>query len=328
MSVHTTALYYPHMAIENVNLLKNMLFLWDSIELICPFGTLPYRSTDPHRQHALELLGRPIFPTDEERRAAHDAIVELAQSDLPDWFFPANVTDRLRYAIFPEKFLPETWDALQRTNLARPKTVDVDPPMSASSLFELSEKARHDAYETTQAFGITMLSILADCCAADSKQLITDEASSYLALDRYFRTVGGAKPTRWKKSRHERLVTISLLTADVSHVNLPSLLRLRRQENSRPELRAMRHNYLNKLHQYSERLRTEARSRRDIQEIERMFRNDVSDDIALLKEELKDEAKKLFFSTEVATAAIALPGIFVHPVAAVVPAAALYRLAV
>jgi hypothetical protein len=39
-----------------------------------------------------------------------------------------------------------------------------------------------------------MLSIIADCCAGDTKQLVTDELDSYVALDRYFKQVGGAKP--------------------------------------------------------------------------------------------------------------------------------------
>ena len=313
MSIRLTALYYPHIIIQNEGLLKNALLLWDNIELICPFDNFPSRSDNLDCQNAFDAIARPLLPTESEKRKAHDAVIELAESHLPKWFFPENVNNNLRYAVYPEKFLPETWDALQRSKLAQPKEVYCDPPMPPSAIYDLQNQASQEAYETTQAMGLTMMSILADCCAGGTKQLVTDEASSYLALDRYLKLIGRAKPLKNSNSRHDRLVTLSLVSADVSRVRLSTLVALRNKEESHPELRAMRHNYVNKVGQYIGRLSTQARSERDVREIERVFQQEVSDDILLLKEELKEEAKLVVFSKEFATAAIAIAGTFVEP---------------
>ncbi|MDE2703973.1 MAG: hypothetical protein OXI35_02825 [Gemmatimonadota bacterium] len=325
MSIRLTALYYPHIAIQNEGLLKNALLLWDNIELICPFGELPRRSKDLNYQSAFSSIARPLLPSDTEKQKAHDAVIELADSKLPQWFFPENVNKNLRYGVYPDKFLPETWEALQRSKLAQPKELWIDPPMPSSEELKWLRQAKEEAYVTTQAMGLTMMSILADCCAGGTKQLVTDEASSYLALDRYLKVIGGAKPIRKSKSYHDRLVTLSLVGADVSRVSLSSLVALRKREERQPELRAMRHHYVNKVDDYIRRLSTQARSERDVREIERVFQQEVSDDIHLLKEELKEEAKSVIFSKEFATAAIAMAGTFIEPLGNAVAAGALYR---
>jgi hypothetical protein len=89
----------------------------------------------------------------------------------------------------------------------------------------------------------------------------------------------------------------------------------------------MHHNYAGKLESYITRLAGDARSLRDVAEIEREFTLDVDNDIATLKEELKDECKKVIFSKELmGAAAITVAGAFVQPaVASVLAAGALYR---
>ena len=258
MTAHRTALYYPYISINNVGLLKNALLLWDKVELICPFDALPSTLQDPELQSAFDLLARPLQPTEVDKRRVHNAVLELAESSLPKWFFPEFAPDNSRFAVYPEKFLPETWEALQATKLARPRQVYVDPPASPRAMHEMQAQANQEAYETTRAFGFTMMSILAECCAGGTRQLVTDESAFYLALDSYLKTIGGAKLMKRRKSRHERLVTLSLLSVDVSHVGLQSLIALRKQEDARPELRLMRHNYANRLAECSERLRTVA----------------------------------------------------------------------
>lgn len=326
MTAKLTALYYPHIAIDNEGLLKNALLLWDNVELICPFGDFPSLPMAHQQADAFKMIARPLQPSDEEKRAAHEAIIEIANSDLPDWFFPERVNKELRYLIYPEKLFPETWQALQETKLARPVMADVDPPIPRSMLRELYEQAERAAYETTHAFGLTILSIMADCCAGDTKQLVTDEVDSYVALDRYLKLVGGAKPEKKRKTDYERLVTLSLNVLDVSDVNLAALVSVRDSEKKRPELRAMRHAYVRKLDGYIERLRKEARNARDVTEIERTFQQEIADDVKLLKDELKAEGKKVIFSKEFGAAAVALGGTFVEPLTgSLVAAGALYK---
>lgn len=321
-----TALYYPHIAIENEGLLKNALLLWDNVELICPFGQFPREPNGSAQRDAFAVIARPLQPSEEDRKNAHDALIELADSDLPDWFFPEHVNENLRYTIYPGKFMPETWEALQQTKLARPKVGDIDPPMPFSTDRAIHEDAQPKAFETTEAFGLTMLSVLADCCAGATKQLVTDETDSYVALDNYLKLISGAKKSPLKRSPHDRLVTLSLSVADLSGVDLGALVRVRQKEDEKPNLRQMRHNYVARLDTYIDRLSTQARNRGDIAEIERLFQEEVADDISLLKEELKDEANRVIFSKEMAAAAVAVGWTFVEPVSGSVgTAGALYR---
>lgn len=120
---------------------------------------------------------------------------------------------------------------------------------------------------------------------------------------------------------------MSVEMADVSGVSLSALVRIRSREAAQPQLRVMRHNYVNKLDSYITRLSKEARSAGDVKEIARLFQEEVADDIALLRQELKDEGKKIFFSKEMmGAAAIAVAGTFIEPTTATLLASgALYR---
>jgi hypothetical protein len=322
------ALYYPHISLENEGLLKNALFMWDQIELICPFKSFPYLPEDPERRAAFQTIARPLQPSEEEMGEAHDAIIEIANSDLPAWFFPARVKKEFHYYLHPEKFLWKTWEELQRSKLAQPAYPEIEPPMPPSQIQRIGEEARNKAFQTTQAFGLTMLSILADCCGGTQKQLVTDEVDSYVALDRYLKVLGGAGKLPWwsRERAHDRLVTMSIELADVSGVSLSSLSKVREREATQPRLRAMRHNYAAKIDTYIARLSKEARSAGDVKEIARTFQREVEDDLALLREELKDDAKKVIFSKEMGAAAIAMAGTFVEPItSSLLAAGVLYK---
>ena len=329
MATKLAALYYPHIAIENEGLLKNALILWDLVELICPFEAFPYLPDDPDRRAAFETIARPLQPSEQEMSEAHEAILEVANSNLPDWFFPERVNKDFHYYLHPEKFLWKTWEELQRSKLAQPVYPEIEPPMPPSQIRAIGEQARQQAFQTTQAFGLTMLSILADCCGGTQKQLVTDEVDSYAALDRYLKLIGGAGKLPWwsRERAHDRLVTMSIELADVSGVSLSSLRKIRERESAEPRLRTMRHNYAAKIDSYITRLSKEARSAGDVREIGRTFQREVSDDIALLREELKDEGKKVIFSKEVmGAAALVLAGTFVEPTTtSLLAAGALYK---
>jgi hypothetical protein len=329
VSAKLAALYYPHISIESEGLLKNSLFLWDQIELICPFETFPYLPDDPEKRAAFQTIARPLTPSEQEMSEAHDVILEIANSNLPDWFFPERVKKEFHYYLHPEKFLSRTWEELQRSKLAQPAYPEIEPPTPPNQIRQIGEEARRKAFQTTQAFGLTMLSILADCCGGTQKQLVTDELDSYVALDRYLKVIGGAGKLPWwsRERAHDRLVTMTIEVADVSGVSISSLTKIRERESAQPRLRAMRQNYAAKINSYVERLAKEARSAGDVKEIARTFQRDVEDDLALLREELKDEGKKVIFSKEVmGAAAIALAGTFVEPLSSsLLAAGVLYK---
>jgi hypothetical protein len=83
--------------------------------------------------------------------------------------------------------------------------------------------------------------------------------------------------------------------------------------------------YLRKVEEYRDKL-TQAKTESDVIEIERVFEQEMRKDFDLLQDELKDEAKKVIFSAEMATAAICLGGAFLQPTTALALAGgALYR---
>lgn len=319
MEATLTALYYPHMSFGNERFLKNALLLWDQVELISPNGFLGQQDT-AEANSAFELIARSLVPSEKQKKDTHDAIMELVESDLPYWFFPSRVSERLHYSIYTRKFLPETWEALQRYKLAT--HINFDEPISNPERRKLGYKKLQQGYVTSKGFGITMMSILADCCAGNTKQLVTDEIDSYIRLERYLSLIGGADSEEQRNnSDHDRLVTLSLTAIDLSNVDMSALVRMRKKESKDAGIRAMRHAYVKQLGSYAERLAKEAHNIGDVEEIERVFQQEVADDLDLLKDQLKDEAKKVIFSKEFAAAALAVAGTVILPIPGLLGAA-------
>lgn len=301
-----TALYYPHINISK-DLFKNALFLWDKIEYISPGGFFEPNYSDIELGEAVRSLTKRYVPTKEEKQQANDAIIDLLKQPLPDWFFVKDLPDNLRYGLYTEKFNSDTWERLEEEGLV--------------------QKINDGEFKTSASFGLTLMSILADCCAGTQKRLITDEASSYSALDRYLATIGGAELGEFEQES-ERLITISLKIMNFEDVSLSRLVQLREKEKtaSGSHIRALRHNYLKKIEEYTDQLKKTKR-KQDAEEIERVFEQSMRDDLNLLQDELKDEAKKVFFSSEMmATAAIAAAGSLLTPtVGLAIAGGALYR---
>ncbi|AFZ11703.1 hypothetical protein Cri9333_0784 [Crinalium epipsammum PCC 9333] len=293
-----TALYYPHVKMST-DLLKNALFLWDKIEYIAPNLHFEPDYHEPELAQAVSLFAGKYIPTDKEKQMVNDSIVDLLSQPLPEWFF-VKVEDLhkdLRYTLYPEKLAPDTWRRLEKEGLAN----------------SINSKG----FETSQQLGLTIMSILANCCAGTQKRLVTDQVSSYSALDRYLVTIGGGELGDFgKKSENsETLVTISLHLMNFKNVSLSRLIELRQKENTTngAHIRVLRLNYLRKIEEYVNKL-SQIKTPQDAEEIRRIFEREMKDDFNLLKDELKDEAQKVVFSSEMATAAISLVGSFLLPI--------------
>jgi len=280
-----TALFYPTFTLGE-NLLKNALLLWDRIEYISPNKNASGHYLDPLIRQAASQYTIPRVPIQSEKQEAHEAIIELLDHPLPRWFFlnDDDIENEVRFQIYPQKFLPETWDAI-----------------AAKGLIKDAETGL-----TTSALGLTMMSILAECCAGSEKRLITDKASAYSSLERFFATRAGAVPGRYEDSC-DRLVTLSLRTLDFKNVSLSKILDIRQKENGAngSQYKALRHGYLRKIEDHANLLANAARPS-DIEEIQRVFQQEIKSDLDMLKDELKDEAGKVVFSTEFAAAVTSL----------------------
>lgn len=280
-----TALFYPSFTLGE-SLFKNALLLWDRIEYISPNKNAYGHYLDPLIRQAASQYTIPRVPIQSEKQQAHEAIIELLDHPLPRWFFLDNdeIENEVRFQIYPQKFLPETWDAI-----------------AAKGLIKDAETGL-----TRNALGLTMMSILAECCAGSEKRLITDKASAYSSLERFFAARAGAVPGRHEDSC-ERLVTLSLRTLDFKNVSLARILDIRQKENGAngSQYKALRHGYLKKIEDQANRL-AKAACPSDIEEIERVFQQEIKSDLDMLKDELKDEAGKVVLSTEFAAAVTSL----------------------
>ena len=291
-----TALYYPHTTMSP-GLVKNALFLWDRIEYIAPWDGFKPDYQDSELREAVQAFSVPLVPTDAEKQQVDEIVTDLSESGLPEWFYVDKVPENLRYDIYSEKLLYRTRESLKRRMLAQ----------------GTQDKLR---LEISAPFGLSIMSILADCCAGAQKRLITDEASSYSALNRYLLTIGGGEWGQFDNDS-ERLVTISLKVMNFKNVKLARLVEIREKEKSQggAQLRNLRHGYLRKIEEYADKI-AKAKNKRDKEEIERIFEQEMKDDFDLLKDELKDEAKKVIVSKEMGAAVIALAGTFISPLLA------------
>jgi hypothetical protein len=90
-------------------MMKSALLLWDQVEFIVPwhnyqisYREFGYNAEDAKvLEHAHHLLRSEHVPSDEEKRAAHDRVLDLATTpNLPNWFLKSEPGDPgFRYAL-------------------------------------------------------------------------------------------------------------------------------------------------------------------------------------------------------------------------------------
>lgn len=293
----TVGLYYPHIEIQNISIIKTGLLLWDRLEFIAPHSEYRLYGPDAVTTEALDLLTQPHLPTSEEKSLAHSQIMDLSRMDLPDWFYFDLSRPEVAYDIYPQKFLGDTWDELRGSRFGK-----FDAPTSKGS------------YLMSQAFGLTMMSILADCCAGSQKRTVTDEVDSCAGLARYLIALHEGSFGQ-ATDEYDRLVALSIKTLNVDEIDLSRLVKLRNQELKGDDfLTELRENYLTVVDRYVKRLINEAKNKSDIVEIEREYEREISQDISHLAERLRLEAGKALLSKEIAVAVVATAGTTVEPI--------------
>ncbi|MBV4356309.1 hypothetical protein [Pinibacter aurantiacus] len=302
----TSALYYPHTKIADKNLIKSSLLLWDQVEYITPSNNWTHeRFESKVFNEAIDLIARPHFPTQSERKVAHNKIKSLVEEGLPEWFFldvMKNIKNPQLYTFYPDKFSQETWELLERKVLAK---------------FD----RRNSDYSSSPYFGLIMMSLLADSCAGETKRKITDRTDAYAWLQKYSTNqLGGQYIKHMDISQvapaYERLVTLSIKVINTDGISIKSLVAMRKRElnSSSPDYRKFRMNYLSKVDGYIREL-SKFNKKSDFKEIERQFQKDMESDLQDLREELNLTKKQLLFSKEVGVAVLATVGALTTQVA-------------
>jgi hypothetical protein len=284
-----SALYYPHTKIRSEELLKSSLLLWDEVRFITPWHQFGVEYGDKTVQEAFELIRENHCPSDSEKKHAHALIKDLITRPLPQpFYFRPKRDEHPDYAIYPQKLLPETWDMLLRAKVARDIGIDRD-------------------FYLTRSAGLSVMSILADCCAGRTRCRITDQIRAYATEAGLLENQGAGGIVNRPDLEFEQLVPISLEVIDLSKIKLKTLIDFRKREAKRGghAIRDLRHRYVEKLESYVKDLTTLKNHRGDVNEIKRQFREDMKDDVAGLREELQFNANDVVVSKDMLVAAIA-----------------------
>lgn len=293
------ALYYPHTEIKNPNLIKTALLLWDYIECIVPHNDYQFRGDYRPKllNEAFELIARKHVPTLEEKNKVHNDVKQLISETSETLLrsYLCSISDS-RYLIYPDKFIEQTWDFLENKGFAY-----WDDP--------------YNDYSVPPALGLLMMSSLADICAGTQKQKITDRTQAYSLLERKLALEIGAPYVEGLNSslispELDKLVTISMNVIGAENIPLKALVKFRKKEikENSNDYRTLRLNYMNALTRYLDRISKECKTRSDIVEVERQFKEEINTDLNNLKHELGLANKEALFSKEMAVSLLFMAG--------------------
>jgi len=289
---------------------------WDEIEYISRFGGYDASPRYPNSVRELAHFMRPHVPTYEEKEKAHSQIIKLLEGPLPSWLTvdrESSDEERELYFIFRDKLLPETWEELTRRGL-----VFVTPSRQHADL---------DDFASHTYLGLTLMAILARCCAGSVKHTITDRTDSYFTLLKHLQFLSGEDesgkgriqtgspqtfrqwldvlgvggPTVADEAR-DTLVAISLDAIEGSSLSVESLLRLR---SDKTKLAAqLRQNYAKAVEGYVEKLSVPNLSETDAKALADDFKQSMVLDLDRLSDELRLSAEKTLLSKELVVAAV------------------------
>jgi hypothetical protein len=215
-----SALYYPHTRIKSKSLLKTALLLWDRLEFIIPDPHFNVQYDDKEMAEAVEVIGAFRCPDEKEKKEVHERIEEFATRELPPaFYYHSNQGNQPEYAIYARKFSEETWQALEQLQLAKPPE-------------------GHARHRLAAATGLTMMSLLAECCAGTTRSLVTDRGVAYANLINL--TAEDEEPA---ESDYDVVVPITLSLVNTATVQLNSLVEFRKREakSKSRDLKDLRH---------------------------------------------------------------------------------------
>lgn len=272
-----SALYYPHTEIGDGRILKTALLLWDEIHVIVP--TKEYRPEYESRQHseAFEMIGNCHVPTPDEQQEAHEIISDFAMRPLPKAFsyIPSNLPNEGNeiYELYPEKLLMSTWEMLRQGGFIGAALPNADFPAS-------------------NAMGLGLMGILADCCAKDTFTRVTDRAESYASLQGLLTDDGSPAG----EVAVNELVPAAVKIVNSNRLDFDRLIAFRKNEDAAS--RDLRHRLQKRIEEQAEII-AKSKSKTKREEALRQFESDTQDDYTLLKEALKMKTIETFASKEI-----------------------------
>lgn len=288
-----SALYYPHTelstrSVTGQRILKRALLMWDRLEFIVPDPGYKPHYSDPLVAEAIEVIGVNHYPNDEEKAEAHNRIEELVtRPNVPEIFL---YTGSDPYQVYPQKFLPDTWELLMNAKFAGPLLKNYDYPLSAQA-------------------GLAIMAILADCCAGTTRTRVTDRAQAYASLTGLLTETPESdfrdeliNAALLAGRRQESLISLRLSLLEVDNLSLNQLISFRKREAGEAghTLRDLRHRYLERIENEVKDLTANPKlTKADVEERERVFFEECMDDLARLNEELWQERRDAVLSKDI-----------------------------
>jgi hypothetical protein len=270
-----SALYYPHSQIRNPQLLKTALLLWDELHFIVPDEYYRADIQDRDQEEAYELIGRKRIPSETEKRDAHVLIEDFVKRGLPD-SFRLTASDNDYYEIYPQKLLYNTWKMLEDAGMVR-------------------NQLDHPDQVATKVTGLSLMSILADCCAGEHFARVTDQDSAYAVL-------AGALLEQEKASvvdvARQELIPIPIKIANLETVPLKKLIDFRKNErNSKTGFTELRHRFVDSVNDHAKKLALTT-NEADHREVKRLYEQQLTNDLRSLRNELNLDAQQVLGSKD------------------------------
>ncbi len=262
------------------------MLMWDNLEFIVPYERFRPHYTDREIAEAVDLIGIMREPTREEKTKAHEAIEEFATRSLPSSFYyqAQGPGTWLRYGMYPQKLLPETWDMLSRLGLIGARADGPDYPLEDTA-------------------GLAFMSILTDCCAGQTLARVTDRKRAYAALTNLL--VDDSVGNTDRQDHLESVIPLTLSVVKTDEIPLNRLIALRKREmrSGGNELRDLRHRYVKRISEHIKLLEIQ-QTTGDVKELNRQFKDDMKEDLRILKQELGFAGRESLSSKEIVVTAV------------------------
>jgi hypothetical protein len=187
----------------------------------------------------------------------------------------------MSYEVYSEKLMHETWGMLRRAGLAGERRGDDNP--------------------TSRYMGLTIMSILADCCAKDIYSRVTDRATAYASLQSL---LADGLDSEAETIKNE-LLPIAVRTANPERLSLKRLIAFRKKEG--PAARDLRHRLLGHIDEQA-KIVAKSKSKTEREEALRQYAEDTRDDFKMLKEALKLKTQEALGMREIWLTIIGVAG--------------------
>jgi hypothetical protein len=159
-------------------------------------------------------------------------------------------------------------------------------------------------YPLSEPAGLSLMAILAECCAGETRARITDQGLAYATLSNLL--VDDEQPH--PGAVYESIVPLTLKLLDIANIPLERLIAYRQREANEPggyTLTALRHNYLKSIEGFAAEISKMSR-KNDREERSRQFESDMRGDLKHLSQELWGAKVEVIFSKEAVASVLAV----------------------